>query len=972
MSLKSLAPKSKTLHSFFNSLLRPTKPNTPFHPFSSLTHQTPPSPQLPHLVNEISRILSDHRDPHHDLELSLSSWSIQISPNLVEQVLKRCKNLGFSAHRFFLWAKTVPGFQHSDESHHILIDILGSSGQFALLWDFLIEMRESKCCEIGPELFWVIFRVYSRANLPRDAIRAYSRMVEFGIKPSIHDLDHLLYTLCKRKHVKHAQEFFDKVKSGFELGAKTYSILMRGWGDICDSDNARKLFDEMTEKGCLVDVPAYNSYLEALCKGGNVDEAYKIFCEMGSKGVEPDAGTYSIFIRAYCEANDIHSVFSVLDRMKRYNLLANVFTYNCVIKKLCKNERVEEAYQLLDEMIEMGVKPDEWSYNAIQAYHCEHGEVNQALRLLSRMEKDSCMPDHHTYNMVLKLLIRIGRFDRATDVWERMGKRGFYPSVSTYSVMIHGLCKKKHKLEEACKYFEIMIDEGIPPYSSTVEMLRNRLLGLGLLDDIEILARCNYQRLLVCLKQLIEPEESSLDEFSGGVQPDLKKQMIQMPLFILAAGVVLEAALDVSKQQQNDQEHNGSSGGDSMDAINSVTEVYDSECELNSGSSPNKNVSTVPINSWYEETECEPEFTVGIDNEPTQNALKKFVQVHNPEVLCLAEPFVDLTAILGSFWRSLNLIHVCTNDRGESCPNIWVFCKLYLHQSIQVLSRTDQQISLQVTLDSVVTIFTAVYAKTTMSQRRALWLDLADVMNRFVHGPWLVVGDFNAVLGSHEKKGGAPVCARSCEEFQAMSDICQLVHIDTKGAQFTWARRRGVRGNVELRLDRCLANLDWLDALAQFDCFTLLRLSSDHNPLIMSFSKDFGARQSLFRFRKMWVEHTKFKDFVRQCWGSVATYGCPLSMLQHKLRVLRKALWVWNWEVFGNIHKKVDDDLNALAQIQHDIATSGGSDDLLAKESVLQASLTDSLRIREMFWREKSRQQWLAEGDRNTSYFHAM
>ncbi|KAL6138078.1 hypothetical protein ACLB2K_063364 [Fragaria x ananassa] len=326
----------------------------------------------------------------------------------------------------------------------------------------------------------------------------------------------------------------------------------------------------------------------------------------------------------------------------------------------------------------------------------------------------------------------------------------------------------------------------------------------------------------------------------------------------------------------------------------------------------------------------------GIGNEPTQNALKKFVQVHNPEVLCLAEPFADLAAIPGSFWRSLNLIHVCTNDRGESRPNIWIFCKLYLHQSIKILSRTDQQISLQVMLDSVVTVFTAVYAKTTMIHRRALWLDLADVISRFVHGPWLVVGDFNAVLGSHEKKGGALVCARSCEEFQAMFDICQLVHIDTKDAQFSWARRRGVRSNVELRLDRCLANLDWLDAWAQFDCFTLPRLSSDHNPLIMSFSKDFSA------------------------------------LLQHKLWVLRKALRVWNWEVFGNIHKKVDDDLTALAQIQHDIATSGGYDDLLAKESVLQASLTKLLRIWEMFWREKSRQWWLAEGDKNTSYFHAM
>uniref|UniRef100_A0A6N2LHV5 Pentacotripeptide-repeat region of PRORP domain-containing protein n=1 Tax=Salix viminalis TaxID=40686 RepID=A0A6N2LHV5_SALVM len=95
--------------------------------------------------------------------------------------------------------------------------------------------------------------------------------------------------------------------------------------------------------------------------------------------------------------------------------------------------------------------------------------------------------------MLLKLLVRVGRFERATEIWESMGETGFYPSVSTYAVMIHGLCKKKGKLEEACRYFETMIDEGIPPYASTIEMLRNRLIGFGLMDHIEILA-CKIAR----------------------------------------------------------------------------------------------------------------------------------------------------------------------------------------------------------------------------------------------------------------------------------------------------------------------------------------------------------------------------------------------------------------------------------------------------------------------------------------------
>ena len=377
---------------------------------------------------------------------------------------------------------------HSKESYHILVDILGSSKQFPLLWDFLSEIKENQCCEISPEIFWLIFRAYCRANLPGDAIRAFHKMGDFGVKAGIVDVDQLLYVLCKRKHVKQAQEFFDRINVEVMPNAKTYSILMRGWGDAGDAGEARKLFEEMRERGCAVDVVAYNSLLEALCKGGNVDEAYKLFREMGSNGLAPDACTYSIFIRAYCEVKDMHSAFRVLDRMRRYNLVPNVFTYSCIIKKLCKSEKVDEAYQLLDEMIERGVSPDLWSYNAILAFHCDHCEVNKALRLVSRMEKDNCMPDRHTYNMVLKMLLRVGRFDRLTDVWEGMEEKGFYPAASTYAVMVHGFCKKKGKLEEACKYFEMMIDDGIPPYTCTVELLRNRVIGLGFSEQIDVLA----------------------------------------------------------------------------------------------------------------------------------------------------------------------------------------------------------------------------------------------------------------------------------------------------------------------------------------------------------------------------------------------------------------------------------------------------------------------------------------------------
>lgn len=96
-----------------------------------------------------------------------------------------------------------------------------------------------------------------------------------------------------------------------------------------------------------------------------------------------------------------------------------------------------------------------------------------------RMEKENSKPDLHTYNMFPKMLISFGTFYRVEEVWNSMPFISFCPSVSTYSVMMCEFLMKKGKLHKACKYFEIIISKGFPPYSSIIEVLRNLACKMG-------------------------------------------------------------------------------------------------------------------------------------------------------------------------------------------------------------------------------------------------------------------------------------------------------------------------------------------------------------------------------------------------------------------------------------------------------------------------------------------------------------
>ncbi|GMY35015.1 putative ribonuclease h protein [Fagus crenata] len=126
-----------------------------------------------------------------------------------------------------------------------------------------------------------------------------------------------------------------------------------------------------------------------------------------------------------------------------------------------------------------------------------------------------------------------------------------------------------------------------------------------------------------------------------------------------------------------------------------------------------------------------------------------------------------------------------------------------------------------------------------------------------------------------------------------------------------------------------------------------------------------GFRRKRFRFEAMWLTHAQCKDQVELAWGS-AIEGDPLAQVTRKIKDCKTNLMAWDKDVFGNVTRKIKVESKKLEALERLPAGE------LVEEQIccLKKELNALLGKEEIMWRQRSKVQWLREGDRNTKFFH--
>ena len=223
------------------------------------------------------------------------------------------------------------------------------------------------------------------------------------------------------------------------------------------------------------------------------------------------------------------------------------------------------------------------------------------------------------------------------------------------------------------------------------------------------------------------------------------------------------------------------------------------------------------------------------------------------------------------------------------------------------------------------------------------WHLLRELNNKY-NIPWVCAGDFNEILGGHEKLGGSPRREVEMDAFRAVMDELSFVDLGFTSKKFTWRGKRGDSLILE-RLDCAFATLSWLERFPATRVQHVHSNASDHNPIIINPEGIVYCPNKPFHFECMWMKEDGCRNTITDAWG-LPSYDSNLVLASSKINHRGLKLAEWSRSSFGSIKRQLADALKMLGLAKEAAARGAPYEQV----QILKMNINELLDKESMMW----------------------
>ncbi|KAK6162202.1 hypothetical protein DH2020_002043 [Rehmannia glutinosa] len=351
----------------------------------------------------------------------------------------------------------------------------------------------------------------------------------------------------------------------------------------------------------------------------------------------------------------------------------------------------------------------------------------------------------------------------------------------------------------------------------------------------------------------------------------------------------------------------------------------------------------------------------GLGNPRTVQELRDFIRVLSPGLVFLCETKFS-SRELDNLKNSLGFFGVSVPSVGRSGglallwrPNVNVSLRGFHERFIDV----------HVTLGQNKFRFTGVYGQPLVSQRRVFW-DTFKSLFPPTNEPWICMGDFNEVLQQHEFSGIHHRAPWQISLFRDAIHFCDLSDMGFCGPRFTWKCLLVHSYTQRGHLDRSLCNPDFRTIFPRHKVTNIPSFTSDHALICTHIDplpprSHHHSRRKLIRFESFWIRSSECKRIIKEAWSF--SPGALNDKLNHCLADLH----YWSRSNFGDLSDKIKQLKSEISKLEKGLISPKTKQQLIE----LHGKLDILLELNDMKWKQRAKQHWYKNGDRNTSFFHA-